>query len=147
MKLKRKKIGDRSYLLVDTVTGREIAQASQTGEHGRDNYPWEWHLLGEGISGRLNASSGRSEESLRSCVDYIEAEISNYGLYRPEKIVDGYDVLEGDLFRYGGYYYRALADAHGEFNAYISVNDHRGENTEIIVRHGDRVTVYKFEGK
>lgn len=147
MKLKRKKVGDRSYDLINTATGEVIANASQTGEHGRDNYPWSWHLTGDRTFGRLQAATVRSEESLKACVGYIESEATGYGTYIRSGDVDGYSIKEGDIFRYGMYYYRALADAHGEFNAYVSVNDHRGENTEIIVRHGHTVAVYKFEGK
>lgn len=142
MKLKRKKIGDRSYQLVDTATGEGIALASQTGEHGRDNYPWEWHLVGDGIFGRLNASSGKSEESLRNCVDYIESEARN-GILRPVGRVSGYDIKEGQVFRYNNYYFRATQDAYGEFNAYIPANNHRGDLTEIVVAHGDTVTLYR----
>lgn len=145
MKLKRKKVGDRSYQLVDARTGTVIAIASQTGEHGRDNYPWSWHLTDDRMLGRLDASAGKSEDSLRNCVDYIESGINQYGLYKSVGRVSGYDVKDGQIFRYAGYYYRALADAHGEFNAYVSVNNHRGDNTEIVIRHEDFVTVYEFE--
>ena len=144
MKLKRKKIGDRQYNLVDEA-GRVIATAAQTGEHGRDNYPWEWHLLDDRIFGMLGLSTGKSEDSLKNCVDFVEANGTAYGLYKPVGPLDPYEVKEGQVFRYSYYYYRAISDAHGEFNAYIPVNDHRGENTEIVVAHGNTVTLYELE--
>lgn len=145
MKLKRKKIGDRNYALINVSTGEYVANAAQTGEHGRDNYPWSWHLLGERIFGRLAASTGKSEDSLKNCVDWVESEATSSGIYKPAGSVSGYDVKEGQVFRYASYYYRALADAHGEFNAYIPASNHRGDTTEIIVRHGDSVTLYELE--
>lgn len=147
MKLKRKKVGDRSYDLINVSSGQAIANASQTGEHGRDNYPWSWHLLGDRIFGKLGANTGRSVESLRDAVDAVESSAREWGLYLPLNVISGYSVKEGQLFRYGGYYYRALEDAHGEFNAYVQVNNYRGENIEIIIRHGDNVIPYGWEAE
>jgi hypothetical protein len=51
-------------------------------------------------------------------------------------------VKAGDKFRYGGQTYRATANATGEFNAYIRCyNDATGSDTEIIVPHGNIVTM------
>jgi hypothetical protein len=145
IQIKRKKVGDRSYHLIDVGSGMAIATASQTGERGRDNYPWEWHLFGSRIFGRLNASTGRSEESLKAAIDYIQSEGTSNGILKPVGTVSGYDIKEGQTFRYGAYYYRATKDAHGEFNAYIPAVDHRGGHTEIVVRHENTVTLYEVE--
>jgi hypothetical protein len=142
MKLKRKKIGDRNYQLVDAKTGTVVALAAKTGEHGRDNYPWEWHLFENAIFGRLNASTGRSEDSLRDCVDYIESEATSSGILKPVGQVDPYGVKEGQVFRSHGMYFRATQDAYGEFNAYIPANNAKGELTEVLVGHGLLVTLY-----
>jgi hypothetical protein len=146
MKLKRKKVGDRSYNLVDTKTGKVIAHASQTGEHGRDNYPWEWSLNDEMIFGRLDIRTGHSVESLRDAVDIIETGVNSYGLYKPFGNVSGYDIKEGQVFkaviRNLNYYFRATQDAYGEFNAYIPANNSKGELTEVLIAHGQTVTLY-----
>ncbi len=147
MKLKRKKIGDRNYQLVDTKTGKVLATAAQTGEHGRDNYPWEWSLTDEMIFGRLDFRTGHSVESLKDAVDIVESHANGYGLYKPVGKVSGYDILEGQVFRamHRGlnYYYRATQDAYGEFNAYIPANDSKGELTEVLIPHGETVTLYE----
>lgn len=147
MKLVRKKIGDRSYKLVDRATGKEIATAAQTGEHGRDNYPWEWSLSEGMIFGRLDIRTGRSVESLKDAVDLVETGATNYGLLTPVGKVSGYDIKEGEVFRHmsgnRNYFFRATQDAYGEFNAYIPANDSRGDLTEVLIRHGDTVTLYK----
>jgi hypothetical protein len=149
MKLKRKKVGDRSYQLVDTKTGKVIATAAQTGEHGRDNYPWEWSLSDEMIFGRLDIRTGHSVESLRDAVDIIETGINHYGLYKPVGKVSGYDIKEGQVFkamhRGLNYYYRATQDAYGEFNAYIPANNSKGELTEVLVPHGLEVVLFVKE--
>jgi len=146
MKLKRKKIGDRSYQLVDTATGKEIGTAAQTGEHGRDNYPWEWSLSDDMIFGRLDMRTGHSVESLRDAVDIIESGANTFGLLKPVGPVSPYDIKEGQVFRYmhGGryYFYRATQDAYGEFNAYIPCNDSRGDLSEVLIPHGATVTLY-----
>ena len=147
MKLKRKKVGDRSYELVDTKTGRVIATAAQTGEHGRDNYPWEWSLSEYMIFGRLDIRTGHSVESLRDAVDIIETGVNNYGLYKPYGNVSGYDIKEGQVFKVMhrglNYFYRATQDAYGEFNAYIPANDSKGELSEVLIPHSATVTLYE----
>lgn len=143
MKLKRKKIGDRSYQLVDASTGEVIALAAQTGEQGRDNYPWEWHLESGLIFDSLRTSTGKSEESLKNCVEYIESQANRLGILRHVGPTDPYTVKAGQFFRYGGYYYRAVGDAYGETNAYIPALNYREERSEILVRHGDTVTLYR----
>lgn len=146
MKLKRKKIGDRNYNLVDVATGEVVGNAVQTGEHGRDNYPWDWSLNDGRIFGRLDASTGSSTDSMRAAVDYIESEASRSGFLKPAGEVSGYDIKEGQVFRImhrnGYYYYRATQDAYGEFNAYIPANDKRGDLTDVVVPHGQTVTLY-----
>lgn len=82
MKLKRKKIGDRNYNLVDSKTGEVIANAVQTGEHGRDDYPWEWNMLDGRIFGKLDYTTGRSVESLKDAVDYVESGANSFGMRR-----------------------------------------------------------------
>lgn len=149
MKLKRKKIGDRSYLLVDAKTGAGIALAAQTGEHGRDNYPWEWHLIGEAIFGRLDIRTGHSVESLRDAVDIIETGINNYGLFKPVGKVSPYDIKEGKVFKATirglNYFFRATQDAYGEFNAHIPANNSKGELTEVLIVHGQEVVLFEKE--
>lgn len=80
MKLKRKKIGDRQYLLIDTATGKDVAIAAQTGEHGRDNYPWDWYLVGkldfEDPAGRPTGVA----DALKVCIETIESRAKQYGL-------------------------------------------------------------------
>jgi|SRR5213595_67452 len=146
MKLKRKKIGDRSYQLVDRETGKEIATAAQTGEHGRDTYPWEWSLSNDMIFGRFSVRTGHSVESLRDAVDIIESEATHSGLLKPDRKVSGYDIAKGQVFRMmnqgRNYFYRATGDAHGEFNAYIPVVDAKGGASEVLVPHGTNVLLY-----
>jgi hypothetical protein len=91
MKLKRKKIGDRSYLLVDTKTGEVIAHAAQTGEHGRDNYPWDWYLA-DGVEfaqqkypNGASIRTGGAAEFLKDIVDNVESTANYYGLIIKEK--------------------------------------------------------------
>ena len=146
LKLKRKKIGDRKYDLVDAKTGAQIAVAFQTGEHGRDNYPWEWNWYAERTFGKFDKYP-RSEESLKNIVDIIESYANQIGILKPVagKWLSGYDVPEGQNFRYAGRYYTCNGKVHGEFNAYVPVLDYRGNSTEIIVRHGDSVQVLDFE--
>ena len=91
MKLKRKKIGDRSYQLVDTKTGEVIAHAAQTGEHGRDNYPWDWYLE-DGVEwaekkypSGATIRTGGSAESLKNIVDNVESTATYFGLIIKEK--------------------------------------------------------------
>lgn len=146
MKLKRKKIGDRNYNLVDVATGEVIANAVQTGEHGRDNYPWSWDMADGRIFGRLDASTGGSADSLTYCVDYVESTGNSFGILKPVGPVSPYDIKEGQVFKamHNGlnYYYRATQDAYGEFNAYIPCNNSRGELTEVLIPHTQTVTLY-----
>lgn len=91
MKLKRRKIGDRTYELVDNKTGEVIAHASQTGEHGRDNYPWDW-FLADGVEfaekvrpNGFRIKTGGSAESLKNIVSNIQATADQCGLVRKEQ--------------------------------------------------------------
>lgn len=147
MKIVRKKIGDRSYNLVDKDTGVVIAHAAQTGEHGRDNYPWEWSLEEGLVFGKLGARTQSSASTLAESVDYVESTARDFGILREQGQVSGYDIKEGDVFRMMAnglyYFYRATQDAYGEFNAYIPCNDSRGELSEVLVPHGSTVTLYK----
>lgn len=147
MKLKRKKVGDRSYQLVDTKTGKVIANAAQTGEHGRDNYPWGWDLADGLIFGRLDARTGSSASTLAESVDYVESTANSFGILKEAGQVSGYDVEEGQVFRVMAnglyYFYRATQDAYGEFNAYIPCNNHKGVLTEVLIPHGQTVMLYK----
>jgi hypothetical protein len=147
MKLKRKKVGDRSYQLVDTKSGKIIGTAAQTGEHGRDNYPWEWSLSDGMIFGRLDIRTGHSVESLRDAVDIIETGANNYGLYRPVGKVSGFDIKEDQVFKIMirglNYFFRATQDAYGEFDAHIPANNSKGELTEVLAVNGDTVTLYE----
>ena len=142
IKLKRKKIGDRSYQLVDAKTGEVIALAAQTGEHGRDNYPWEWHMADDKIFAKLSASTGQSADALKTCVDYVESFANAHGILRYVGPVDPYTVTTGQVFRYHGQFYRATANARGEFNAYIECKNYKEQSTEIYVPHGATVTLY-----
>ena len=147
MKIKRKKIGDRNYNLVDAKTGEVIANAVQTGEHGRDNYPWGWDLAEGLIFGNLGARTQSSASTLAECVDYVESVADGYGVLRETGEVSGYAIKEGDVFRITTngirYFYRATQDAYGEFNAYIPCNNAKGELTEVLIPHGNSVTLYK----
>jgi len=146
MKLKRKKVGDRSYELVDTVTGKVIATAAQTGEHGRDNYPWDWHLSDDMIFGKLGVRTGHSAESLKDIVSIVESGSDQYGLLKPVGQVSGYDIKEGQVFKamlHGlTYYFRATQDAYGSGSTHIAANDSKGELTEVVIEQGDTVTLY-----
>ena len=86
MKIKRVKTGDRKYNLVDVVVGDVVATAVQTGERGRDNYPWEWALADDSVEfGDSGLKTGGVMESLKNIVDYVEANASHYGLtYRKD---------------------------------------------------------------
>jgi hypothetical protein len=88
-------------------------------------------------------------ESLKDAVDIIETAVNNYGLYKPVGKVSPYDITEGQVFKFMhrnlNYFYRATQDAYGEFNAYIPANDSRGELTEVLVPHGETVTLYKLD--
>lgn len=53
-----------------------------------------------------------------------------------------YDIKRGDKFTVGGEYYEAVADAHGEFNAYVRVwNPRRRTVGEIVLVHGTTVAI------
>jgi hypothetical protein len=123
-----------------------IATAVQTGEHGRDNYPWEWSLEGEMIFGRLNMRTGHSSESLRDIVDTVEGGTEQYGLLKPVGKVDPFEIKEGQVFRAMinglNYFFRATQDAYGENEASIPANNAKGELTEVLIPHGQTVTLY-----
>lgn len=86
MKIKRVKTGDRQYNLVDVEVGDVVATAVQTGERGRDNYPWEWSLADPTVEfGDSGMKTGGSKESLKDIVSYVEANANKYGLtYRKD---------------------------------------------------------------
>lgn len=148
MKLKRKKIGDRSYVLVDNVTGEVIANAAQTGEHGRDNYPWEWYLSGQRIFGRLGASTGRAEESLKRCVESIETEAQKSSILKQAGMINPFDIKEGQYFRHHGQYYCATDNARGGYNdlgdtcAVIPAYNYRYEKLDVYVPSVAQVMLY-----
>ena len=153
LKLKRKKIGDRSYQLVDAATGEVIALAAQTGEHGRDNYPWEWHMFEHRIFGRLSASTGRAEESLKRCVESIETEAQKSSILKQDVLVDPFDIKEHQYFRHHGQFYRATQDAYGGYDdikgvcAVIPANNYRNELVDVYVPSVARVMLYAVGGK
>lgn len=146
MKLKRKKIGDRNYNLVDVATGEVVANAAQTGEHGRDNYPWDWYLLDGRIFGRLDARTQGNDDALKNSIEYIKSEASASGFLKPAGKVSPYDIKEGQVFQYDYRYYRAThatQEAYAEFTAAtIPAKDHRGNLTEVRVPYGQTVTLY-----
>lgn len=56
--------------------------------------------------------------------------------------ISAYDIKRGDKFTYCGEYYEAVADAHGEFNAYCRVwHPRRNTVGEIVMSHGSEVTL------
>ncbi len=56
--------------------------------------------------------------------------------------ISAYDIKRGDKFTVGGDYYEAVADAHGEFNAYVRVwNPRRNTVGEIVLAHGTTVAL------
>lgn len=79
MKLKRKKLKPGSYELVDTETGKVVAEAHMTGSH-LDNYPWTWYLVGTCDFGSETTASTGSTESMKSAIDLIEARAESFGL-------------------------------------------------------------------
>lgn len=144
MKLKRKKIGDRSYNLIDTETGIVVAHAAQTGEHGRDNYPWEWSMNDGRIFGKLDYDTGRSVESLRDAVDAVESGATAYGILAPAGKIDCHTIKEGQVFRHKRYLYRATQDAYysGTEEATVAANNYKGELEEVWFGFNDEVTLY-----
>lgn len=80
MKLKRRKVGDRSYELVDASTLELIATAVNTSTGG-DDYPWDWHLRnGLHFGGTAHVrKEGGVQATLKDVVDYIESGINQYG--------------------------------------------------------------------
>jgi len=146
LKLKRKKTGDRKYDLVDTKTGIVLGEAAQTGEHGRDNYPWEWGIKDDRLFGDLSIRTTGSFDSLRGIVDWVESHGNHSGVIKlTDEYVSGYDIKEGQYFRYGAYSYKALADTTGEFNAYVRVLGYKNEPSEIRIAHSDSVRLYRVE--
>jgi hypothetical protein len=143
MKLKRKKVGDRKYQLVDNVTGEVIATAAQTGEHGRDNYPWEWSMENGKIFAKLNAATGQSADALKTCVDYVESYANSYGILRYVKEIDPLTVKAGDVFRFHGLFYRAIDDAIKEDNVLIRVFNYKGERTWFAVQSDKEVALFQ----
>jgi hypothetical protein len=84
-RLIRKKTGDRAYSIV-TTTGALVGFATMTGEYGRDNYPWDWHLTTALAEQLRNAGapphhkSGGSSDSLRDIIDMMASKIARYDL-------------------------------------------------------------------
>lgn len=153
MKLKRKKIGDRNYDLIDTASGSVIANAVQTGEHGRDNYPWSWDMSDDRIFGRLGISTGGSADSLKYVVDYVESLADAYGLLMPAVDIRPQSIKEGQVFRVIKrgirHFYRATQDAYytGTENVLITANDQKGELTELRLPSNEDVTLYLPESE
>jgi hypothetical protein len=147
MKIRRKKIGDRSYNLVDAGTGEIIATAAQTGEHGRDNYPWEFSLANDMIFGKLDARTGHSVETLRDAVDIVETGATQFGLLKPVGKVDPREIKEGQVLRVlsnnRNTFYRATQDSYGGYVVEIPANHSSGELTEVHVRPEDIVTLFE----
>lgn len=146
MKLKRKKIGDRSYNLVDVETGVAIAHAAQTGEHGRDLYPWEWSMLDDRIFGKLDYNTGRSVDSLRDAVDAVESGARQHGILAPAGQIEAVTVKEGQVFKYDRYLFRATQNAYysgiGTEEVTITANNYKGELTEVKIPFEDQVIIY-----
>lgn len=149
MNLKRKKIGDRSYNLIDTETGVEIATVSQTGEHGRDNYPWDWHMLDGRIFGHLGLSTGRSVESMKNAVEYVQANADAYGTLVPAGQIEAHTIREGQVFKHKNYLYRATQNAYfyGNDQVTITANNHKGELVEVNVPFEDQILIYLPESE
>ncbi|MFT4471857.1 hypothetical protein ACMX2H_18300 [Arthrobacter sulfonylureivorans] len=84
MKLTRKKLDAGAYHLVDPA-GRVVARIDRTGEYGRDNYPWDWHLFGK-LNWAWPRKDGReapvtgTAETLKDCIEIIEYRVNAYGL-------------------------------------------------------------------
>lgn len=146
LKLKRAKTGDRKYDLVDRKTGIVIGEAAQTGEHGRDNYPWEWGIKDDRLFGNLSIRTTGSFDSLRGIVDWIESAANQTGIIKlTDEYVSGYDIKDGQYFRYGAYTYQALCNANGEFNAYIQVLNYKNQSSDMRIAHSDLVRLYRVE--
>lgn len=81
LKLKRKKVGDRKYDLIDTAVGDVVATAVNTSTGG-DDYPWDWHLV-DGLHFDTPEGSRVKEggvmATLKDVVDGIEAAAKQYG--------------------------------------------------------------------
>jgi len=144
MKLKRKKIGDRSYNLVDVESGVAIAHTAQTGEHGRDHYPWEWSMLNDRIFGKLDYNTGRSVESLRDAVDAVESGARQHGILAPAGQIEAHTIREGQVFKWNRYLFRATQNAYfgGMEEVTITANNYKGELTEVKIPFEDQVTIY-----
>lgn len=82
MKLKRKRVGDQKYHLLDAETGRPLAVAVKTGTH-LDDYPWDWYLL-PGVYLASDLPSGRRNQgvsdALHTAVDEVEALLGQFGV-------------------------------------------------------------------
>ncbi len=86
MKIKRKKVGDRTYELIDTEVGDVVARVSMTGRYGVDHYPWDWHLTDDTVEfGDSGMRTQGVTETLKGAIDFIEVNANRYGLtYRKE---------------------------------------------------------------
>ena len=67
--LKRRKVGDRQYEIIDKKTGEVVASAACTGEPGRDDYPWDVVLTEDG------APSIGAQPTLTQCIDMVATHI------------------------------------------------------------------------
>lgn len=81
MKLKRKKVGDQSYELIDTEVGDVVATAVKTGVDGRDTYPWDWTLTDPSVEfGASGLPTGGSRATLKDVIDFVQSNTNRYGL-------------------------------------------------------------------
>lgn len=79
MKIRRKKVGPSSYVLIDSEVGDVVAYAVKTGTH-LDDYPWDWRLAdGLHFGGVQNLREGGVTDTLKAAVDYVESGINHYG--------------------------------------------------------------------
>jgi hypothetical protein len=81
MKLKRKKVADRTYELIDTEVGDVVARVSMTGRYGVDDYPWDWSLTDETVEfGDSGFKTSGVTDTLSAAIDFIETNANRFGL-------------------------------------------------------------------
>lgn len=72
--VKRLKVGDSNYDIVDKETGEVYGNAVRTGRPGVDNYPWDWSVDFTVVDGSRTIGNG---STLAECVDYIKNAVRN----------------------------------------------------------------------